>query len=204
APRFPGWVLTQDRFAPGLVGGKSNNLNGLRGRLPDWIRLPTSLALPFGACEAALADGANRDLRGRLDALLATAEQEPPRMLPRGGQLLQELAPPAGLQQALLEAWQRVGLPPLPWEQAWPTIRRVWASKWNERAYLSRRARGVPHDNLRMAVLIQQVVPADYAYVIHTVNPLTANRDEIFAEVVPGLADPLVANYPARALAFLC
>jgi alpha-glucan,water dikinase len=108
------------------------------------------------------------------------------------------------LREALLNTWQRAGLAPVPWEHAWDAIRRVWASKWNERAYLSRRARGVPHESLRMAVLVQQVVEADYAYVIHTANPLTGNRDEIYAEVVLGLGETLVGNYPGRALGFVC
>ncbi len=70
--------------------------------------------------------------------------------------------------------------------------------------YFSRRARGIPHESLHMAVLIQQVVPADYAFVIHTVNPLTGSRDEIFAEVVLGMGETLVGNYPGRALSFVC
>ena len=40
-----------------------------------------------------------------------------------------------------------------------------------------------------MAVLVQQVVSADYAFVIHTVNPLNNNQDEVFAEVVLGLGE---------------
>jgi alpha-glucan,water dikinase len=55
-----------------------------------------------------------------------------------------------------------------------------------------------------MAVLIQKVVPADYAYVIHTVNPLNGNRGEIYAEVVLGMGETLVGNYPGRALGFVC
>jgi alpha-glucan,water dikinase len=204
APRFPGWVLTQNRFTPEFVGGKSNNLNGLSGRLPDWIHLPTSLALPFGACEQVLNDAANRRLRGTYEALVAAAEKDPTNALPQLRSLLLELAPPAGLQPSLLEAWERSGLSPLPWEQMWHSIRRVWASKWNDRAFLSRRARGIPHDSLLMAVLIQQVVPADYAYVIHTANPLTGNRGELYAEVVLGLGETLVGNYPGRALGFVC
>jgi alpha-glucan,water dikinase len=198
------WVVTQAEFTPKIVGAKANNLSGLRGRLPDWIHLPASLALPFGAFEKALEDPANRELRGRYTALLATAEQNPTEVLPRVRALLQEMAAPAPLQTSLQAAWQRAGLAPPPWEQAWQATRRVWASKWNERAYLSRRARGVPHDSLRMAVLIQQVVPADYAYVIHTANPLTGNREEIYAEVVLGLGETLVGNYPGRALGFVC
>ena len=34
---------------------------------------------------------------------------------------------------------------------------QVWASKWSERAWLSRRARGVKEADLYMAVLLQQV-----------------------------------------------
>ena len=37
----------------------------------------------------------------------------------------------------------------------------VWASKWTERAWLSRRARGIPDDDLFMAVLLQQVRDLD-------------------------------------------
>jgi Pyruvate phosphate dikinase, AMP/ATP-binding domain len=39
-----------------------------------------------------------------------------------------------------------------------PPHAQVWASKWNDRAWLSRRARGVPDDALYMAALIQQVL----------------------------------------------
>jgi alpha-glucan,water dikinase len=204
-PSYPGpWVLAQDEFTPAVVGGKANNLNGLRGRLPGWVRLPASVALPFGAFERALEDEGNRELRRDYAALVAAVERDPAEVLPRVRALLLELAAPAGLREALLEAWRRAGLEPVPWEQAWPAVRRVWASKWNERAYLSRRARGVPDERLKMAVLVQQVVPADYAFVIHTANPLTGSRDELYAEVVLGLGETLVGNYPGRALGFVC
>ena len=198
------WVVTQDQFTPEIVGGKSNNLNGLRGRLPGGIHLPTSLALPFGVFERTLQDDSNREIRRTYEALVATAETNPAEALPRLRDLLLELNPPGELKHALEEACQREGLASVSWEHAWPAIQRVWASKWNERAYLSRRARGIPHDRLLMAVLIQQVVEADYAYVIHTVNPLTGNREEIYAEVVLGLGETLVGNYPGRALGFVC
>ncbi|HZY86788.1 MAG TPA: PEP/pyruvate-binding domain-containing protein, partial [Gemmataceae bacterium] len=204
APRFSRWVLTQDEFTPELVGGKSNNLNGLRGRLPEWVGLPASLALPFGVFEKVLEDGSNHDVRREYEALLASAEPNPADVLPQVREQVLKLAAPAGLREAVLGAWGRASLSVVPWEQAWNAIRRVWASKWNDRAYLSRRARGVPHDGLRMAVLIQQVVEADYAFVIHTANPLTGDRGEVFAEVVLGLGETLVGNYPGRALGFVC
>lgn len=42
-------------------------------------------------------------------------------------------------------------------QKAWKAICGVWASKWNERAWLSRRARGMSESSLKMAVLLQQV-----------------------------------------------
>jgi alpha-glucan,water dikinase len=83
-------------------------------------------------------------------------------------------------------------------------IKQVWASKWNDRAYFSRQARGFAHDAVQMAVLIQEVVEAEFAFVLHTVNPFNGNRDEIYGEVVLGLGETLVGNYPGRAMSFVC
>ena len=99
---------------------------------------------------------------------------------------------------------EKTGLPGIEnWSAAWTCIKRVWASKWNDRAYLSRRVRGIAHQDLFMAVLIQQVIEAEYAFVIHTVNPATGNADEVYAEIVMGLGETLVGNYPGRALSFI-
>lgn len=196
------WVVTQDQFKPDCVGGKSNNLNGLRGKLADWIHLPTSLALPFGACEKALSTGPQEPKREHAD-LVAAAEKDPAEALPKLRALHEQMAPPAGLQEELQQAWGQAALPTVPWEKSWTAIRRVWASKWNDRAYLSRRAQGIAHDSLKMAVLVQQVVPADYAFVIHTRNPLNGVAEELFAEVVLGMGETLVGNHPGRALGFV-
>jgi len=198
------WVIGQDEFKPDLVGGKSTNLNGLRGRLDKSIHLPKSLALPYSVLERVLAEERNRRLREECDARIAAAGDNPSEALAQVREKLLQLVAPPELQKTLQEHWQLAGLPSVPWEQTWHAIRRVWASKWNDRAYLSRRARGIPHESLFMAVLIQEVVPAEYAFVIHTANPVTGARDEIFAEVVLGMGETLVGNYPGRALSFLC
>lgn len=202
--RAEAWVLSQDQFTRELVGGKSNNLSGLRGRLPEWIHLPASLALPFGSFEKVLEADSNRDVRRRYEALVADAERDPLPALAALRALVQELQPPSELKAVLLDAWPRAGFAPMSWEQCWRAIQRVWASKWNDRAFLSRRHYDMPHDRLQMAVLIQTVVPADYAFVLHTANPFTGNADEIYGEVVLGLGETLVGNYPGRALGFIC
>lgn len=63
------------------------------------------------------------------------------------------------------------------------TSTQVWASKWNERAYISCKKTKVDHDAICMAVLIQQVVCGEYAFVIHTNNPVSGDSSEIYTEV---------------------
>ena len=60
------------------------------------------------------------------------------------------------------------------------------------------------HDYLSMAVLVQEIVNADYAFVIHTTNPSSGDSSEIYAEVVKGLGETLVGAYPGRAMSFVC
>jgi alpha-glucan,water dikinase len=113
------------------------------------------------------------------------------------------LEAPAELLAALQAALEQAGLPaPASMDQAWQCIKQVWASTWSPPATRSRRSLGIPHGGLAMAVLVQEVVPADYSFVVHTVNPLDERADEIYAEVVCGLGETLVGNHPGRALAF--
>ena len=60
----------------------------------------------------------------------------------------------------------------------------MWASKYNERALLSMRKVGLDFRDLRMAVLVQRVVPAAYAFVIHTHNPSTGDSLVLSAALV--------------------
>ncbi|CAM6096451.1 unnamed protein product [Calypogeia fissa] len=54
-----------------------------------------------------------------------------------------------------------------------------------------------------MSVLVQEIILADYAFVIHTTNPSTDDCSEIYAEVVKGLGETLVGAYSGRALSFI-
>jgi alpha-glucan,water dikinase len=205
APRFSRFALEVDQFTPEQVGAKSLHLAGLRGRLPGWIRLPSSVALPFGVFERVLADPANTPIARDYQALCATLEREAEgrfrEVLARLRETVGRLAPVPGLEQALREALARSGLPaPDPWPQAWRCLVQVWGSKWNDRAFLSRRARGIADQAVTMAVLVQRVVEADYGFVLHTANPFSNRRDELYAELVPGLGETLVGNHPGRAL----
>ena len=206
------WVLTPDQYAPGVVGGKSYNLGAL-AKVSDGltgVTTPLSVSLPFGTFEKALRDNpaveeglaaalaalgeldgdaeAVRAHLGEIRALVAGME------LPQGLGAALESAGAAG-QLAHLGGAAGAGL--------WRAVKQVWASKWTERAYLSRRAGGVAEGDLSMAVLLMDLVPAEYAFVLHTTNPITGDANEVFGEVVVGLGEALVGNDPGRPLSFL-
>ena len=72
-------------------------------------------------------------------------------------------------------------------------VRRVWSSLWTQRAALSRRQAGIPPEEAHMAVLIQELVEPDFAFVLHTVNPITLDPKSLYAEIVVGLGETLVS-----------
>lgn len=52
-----------------VVGAKACNLAKLRQKLPDWIMVPKSIALPFGTFEAVLTDPANAEVASELQQI---------------------------------------------------------------------------------------------------------------------------------------
>jgi alpha-glucan,water dikinase len=204
AKKFGKYALAISDFNEKVVGGKSLHLIQLRGQLPNWIEMPKSVAVPFGVFEKVLTLTSNKDAARQYNELVQQADKGGADTLAKLRECVLTLRAPDELKEALQQTMTSSGLEwPTDWEKTWNRIKQVWASKWNDRAYLSRARLGVPHESLFMAVLVQQVVPADYAFVIHTVNPSTGNKNELFAEVVLGLGETLVGNYPGRALSFV-
>jgi phosphoglucan,water dikinase len=72
-------------------------------------------------------------------------------------------------------------------------IRQVWSSLWTRRAVLSREQAGIPHERAQMAVILQPMIVSDYSFVLHTVNPLSHNSDELYAEIAVGLGETLAS-----------
>jgi len=176
----------------------------LKGKLPSWIKQPASVSLPYRAFEQVLRLDQNEQTAQRFEAAVGRARENPSAdSLAAVRQELEALTAPNELRKQLRETFDRSRLEwPQDWEKAWRCIKQVWASKWNERAVRSRQKIGLRDEDLFMAVLVQPVIPAEYAFVLHTVNPSTNNADEIYGEVVLGLGETLVGNFPGRALAF--
>ena len=86
-------------------------------------------------------------------------------------------------------------------------VRRCWGSLWTERALAYRRGRGSFHSRgdtprsprsgsaeLRIAVVVQQMVDAEFAGVMFTANPVTGAREEVVIDASPGLGEAVVSG----------
>lgn len=71
-------------------------------------------------------------------------------------------------------------------------IYKVYESAFTERAKAYRETRGLSVCGVQIAVIIQEMVNAEFAGVINTVNPVTDNPDEIVISVARGLGDKIV------------
>ncbi|PSK95450.1 pyruvate,water dikinase [Murinocardiopsis flavida] len=73
-------------------------------------------------------------------------------------------------------------------------VARCWASLWTDRAIAYRRARGIPSDDVRIAVVVQRMVPAAAAGVLFTANPVTGARGDVVVDAGVGLGEAVVSG----------
>ncbi len=74
-------------------------------------------------------------------------------------------------------------------------IRRCWASLFTERAVTYRLQKGLRHDQVQMAVVVQEMVFPEAAGVVFTADPVTSNRRVISLEASLGLGEALVSGH---------
>ncbi len=74
-------------------------------------------------------------------------------------------------------------------------VRRCWASLWSARAIGYRAGRGVEPGEVSIAVVVQQLVLADAAGVMFTIDPLGGAHDKVVISANWGLGESVVAGY---------
>jgi rifampicin phosphotransferase len=75
-----------------------------------------------------------------------------------------------------------------------PAVRNCWASLWTARAISYRHQMGIAHDDVAMAVVVQEMVNAEVSGVLFTANPATGCRDELIINASFGLGEAIVSG----------
>ncbi|HJS17370.1 MAG TPA: PEP/pyruvate-binding domain-containing protein, partial [Anaerolineales bacterium] len=73
-------------------------------------------------------------------------------------------------------------------------VRACWTSLWSERAILYRARQKVDQITVKLAVVVQKMIPADAAGVMLTANPVSGERDELIIDGSPGLGEAVVGG----------
>lgn len=202
---------TPTRQTLGHLGGKAANLQRLRAHgfpVPPFVVLDTSHYREFVATHHLDADIAaalrhpdeqaarliraafRRDLPGPLKA--AIVEQLRP--LAHTPVAVRSSATAEDLPDASFAGQQDTFLNISGEEAIVEAVRECWSSLWTERAISYRRRNNVPNDDVALAVVVQQLVPAEASGVAFTADPLTGHRGRTIVEAVPGLGDQLVSG----------
>ncbi len=128
---------------------------------------------------------------------------------------------PTGLERAIREAYEALGSPSvavrssataedlpemsfagqqdtylnvLGEEALIEAVTKCWSSLWTARAMGYRVRNGLSHQDLAMAVVVQEMVPSEVSGVLFTANPLTGKRSEIVIDATLGLGEALVSG----------
>jgi rifampicin phosphotransferase len=73
-------------------------------------------------------------------------------------------------------------------------VRTCWASLWSERAIAYRAHQKVDQATVKLAAVVQQMVPAQAAGVMFTANPVSGARGELVIDANPGLGEAVVGG----------
>ena len=199
-----------DEFDKTCVGAKANNTKKILGKVPgcDWLKYPESFAVPFNVHEYFLSLKENKDIKEEIDEYIEKIRKgikgelirnllEKCKNLTKNIKFV-ENSETIKLKQRLL----KFGVKENEFKDAFNAIKSVWASKFNERVYIATSKVGITLYDIKMSVLCQKIIPAEFAYVIHTKNPTNNNEDEVFAEVVSGMGETLVGAYEGQSFSF--
>lgn len=202
-------VLKRTDFSKGKTGNKSLNCAILKEKIKGDIGVPESLAFPYGFCEFILEFPENKEKKIAYEKETQLLKENPKvfsGILKALKDIITQLTIPNEIQ-AIIE--QRLKESNVSFENNelkrdfFNSLKRVWASKFNDRAYLNTLKSNLPFHEIKMSVLCQEIIPASYAFVLHTKNPITDNKDEIYGEVVVGMGETLVGSYEGRAFSFV-
>ncbi|XP_076921962.1 alpha-glucan water dikinase 2-like [Bidens hawaiensis] len=192
------YVMSLEETSNEMVGEKSHSIRFLNKEAPEWIRFPASIVIPFGVFEKVLSDDINKEVAKKIACLSEHVDRGDISKLNEIQETVVQMKAPRRMSVEVRRKMKSSRLPwprgpgEDTWNRVWQAIKMVWASKWNERAYISHRETNTNYDKLQIGILIQEYIRADYAFVTYTYHPVSQDPSEIYTEIVKGSVETLV------------
>ena len=193
-----------------VAGGKGANLGELiQGGfpVPDGFVVSTeayAAVVEGGGLAAVIADGLTADDGGAAiraafaDVVipdgLVTAILEAYRDLGGGPVAVRSSATAEDLPGAAFAGQQDTYLNVVGDDAVLDAVRRCWGSLWTERAIAYRDRQGIDPGEVRIAVVVQEMVDAEFAGVMFTAEPVTGDRSAVVVDASSGLGEAVVSG----------
>jgi len=179
------WLGDPKSFDVALVGGKAANLSRLARmyhRVPDGFSLPVTV----------MDEAHPLDLRNEITA--AISDLMACHRLPDFIAAVRSSAVDEDGATASFAGQHETYLNIVGADAIIQAVTRCWESARSERALEYRRQQGLSVERLQLAVLVQQLVPADVSAVVFSANPITGSRAEIVINASWGLGESIVGG----------
>lgn len=179
------WLGDRSSQEAGVVGGKAAGLS----RYFDEHRVPHGFIVPALRAEGdAFPDQLTRAIADAYQTLAERCGGPEPRVAVRSSALDEDGAEAsfAGQHATFLNVRSATAVI--------DAVAHCVRSAASAEALAYRRLRGLSLDDVRIAVLVQQLVPADVAAVAFSVNPVTGDRNEIMINANWGLGESIVGG----------
>lgn len=180
------WLGDEDCHETGVVGGKAANLS----RLASQHRVPPGFAVP--AQPVSPGDPVP-------DRIVATIQEAYRKLAERTGEASLSVA----VRSSALDedsagasfAGQHDTYLNISGEDAVvDAVARCWNSAHSPAALAYRRQQGLSEEDIRIAVLVQQLIASDVSAVVFSSNPLTKSDDEVVINASWGLGESVVGG----------
>ncbi|MBI3732735.1 MAG: phosphoenolpyruvate synthase [Chloroflexi bacterium] len=73
-------------------------------------------------------------------------------------------------------------------------VQKCWGSLWTARALSYRARNAIASEDVALAVVVQQMIPAEVSGIVFTANPVTGHRGEIVIDASFGLGEAIVSG----------
>lgn len=232
------WILLPDEMDNSNVGQKSLNLVKLKKslasndyKLPFFV--PGCVSLPFGTLNKLLSNNIFEKINSQLRMLEEQSSIEDSvisGILEKIRHIIQhEIEPCDQLLEELLGAMkllEKIDLEYLNFDYTnaidrekisrnsksikliWDKVKKVWMSVYRPISFLNMKKIGLSLSNVYMSIVVQRLMNAKYAFVLHSKNPIQNKNinpieyDEMYGELVIGLGETLVSNTLGRSMGF--
>ena len=179
------WLGDPKSFDVALVGGKAANLSRL-ARL--YHRVPDGFCIPVTVMDEAHPLDLRDEITASISDLMACHSLDNFIAAVRSSAVDEDGATAsfAGQHETYLNI---VGA-----DAIIQAVTRCWESARSDRALEYRRQQGLSLERPQLAVLVQQLVPADVSAVVFSANPVTGSRAEVMINASWGLGESIVGG----------